>query len=59
MCKIMEDLREEGRLVGRAEVREETAVQMLRDGVLPYDKIALYAGISLERVIILGKEMPA
>ena len=63
MCKIMEDLRAEGRAegiaVGRAEVREETAVQMLRDGVLPYDKIALYAGISLERVMILGKEMIA
>ena len=53
MCKIMEDLREEGRLVGR----EETAVQMLKDGVLPYDKIALYAGISLDRIKSLEKEV--
>lgn len=63
MCKIMEDLREEGkeegRKEGRKEVREENAVQMLKDAVLPYDKIALYAGISLEQVVMLGKKVLA
>ena len=59
MCKIMEDLRREGREEGREEVREENAVQMLKDGVLPYDKIALYAGISLEQVVMLGKKVLA
>jgi len=46
MCKIMEDMRNEA----ARERSIETAKKMLRDGVLSFEKIAEYAGLSIEEV---------
>lgn len=58
MCKVIEDMRreereegmKEGRKEGRMEERIEVAKKMLFDGVLPLEKIAEYARLSLDEV---------
>lgn len=49
MCKIMEDVRNEGINIGRNEGKVETAKEMLRDGV-PLEKIAKYSKLSVDEV---------
>ena len=50
MCKVIEDMRKEERIEARAEERIEIAKNMLLDGVLPLEKIAEYARLSLDEV---------
>lgn len=50
MCKIFEDLRKEALEEGKIENAIETAKRMLTDGMLTLDKIAEYAGLSLDEV---------
>ncbi|MDO5423928.1 MAG: hypothetical protein Q4F41_09395 [Eubacteriales bacterium] len=51
MCKAMEDMRKES--------LREVARRMLSDGTLPIEKIAEYAGLSLDEVKALDKEKTA
>lgn len=53
-----EEGRKEGRAQGREEEREEMVMRMLRDGVLPVEKIAEYSGLEpegVERLVKTGK----
>lgn len=50
MCKIMEDMRNESLKEGIKEGAISTAKRMIADGVLALEKIAEYAGLSLEEV---------
>ena len=54
MCKIMEDVRNEGINIGRNEGAKErsieTAKKMLSDGVLSLQKISEYSDLSLEEI---------
>ena len=44
-------------LDGKAEGKLETALNMLSDGVLSFEKIAQYSGLSVEQVKELSKKM--
>ena len=48
MCKVLEDMQKE--------IRIDTAKRMIADGTLPLEKVAEYAGLSLEEVQGLQKE---
>lgn len=37
---------------------EQTAIRMLQTGELSVEKIALYSGLTMERVLELKKELP-
>lgn len=54
MCKAMEDMRneslQEGVKEGKKEEKRLTVLRMLADGYLALEKIAEYAGLSLEEV---------
>ena len=50
MCKIMEDMRNESLKEGIKEGAISTAKRMIADGILALEKIAEYAGLSLEEV---------
>lgn len=50
MCKAMEDMRNETIKETREEEKRETALRMLADKTLSLEKIAEYAGLSLEEV---------
>ncbi len=63
MCRAMEELRynslQEGRKEGLQEGQRKTAQRMLRDGVLPVDKIAEYSGLEVwevEKLSEAGRE---
>ena len=51
MCKIMEDMRNE--------TLKEAAKRMITDGILTLEKIAEYAGLSLDEVKELQAEKNA
>ena len=63
MNKALEEFREEakqegrqeGRLEGIKESSSESAVKMLKDGVLPTEKIAEYTGLSVGEIEKLAK----
>ena len=63
MCKVMEDMRKESLQEGVKEGIKEgaihTAKRMLADGMLTLEKIAEYAGLSLEEVKKLKAEQTA
>ena len=67
MCKAMEDMRNEaraeGRVIGRAEGSKEKAISaarlMIKDGVLSYEKIAQYSGLTLDEIKALATKQPA
>lgn len=46
MCKVIEDMRAQE----RREAMIDTAKQMIADGILTLEKIAEYAGLSLDEV---------
>lgn len=50
MCKAMEDMRKEERMEAEYEAHLETAKRMLNDGILSYEKIAEYTGLSIEDI---------
>lgn len=50
MCKAMEDMRKEERMEAEYEAHLETAKRMLNDGILAYEKIAEYTGLSIEDI---------
>ncbi len=50
MCKIMEDMRNESLKEGIKEGAINTAKKMLADGMLTFEKIAEYVGLSLDEV---------
>lgn len=50
MCRIMEDLRNETRNETLKESAVNTARRMVADGVLAFEKIAEYSGLSLDEV---------
>ena len=55
MCKAMEDMRKEAALMER----KRMAIRMLEDGELTDEKIALYAGLTLDQVKELAQEKSA
>ncbi len=59
MCKVMEDMRKESLQEGVKEGAIHTAKRMLADGMLTLEKIAEYAGLSLEEVKKLKAEQTA
>ena len=56
MCKIMEDMRNETRKETLKESAVNTAKRMIADGMLALEKIAEYAGLSLDEVKELQAE---
>jgi len=46
MCDIWEEVKNEGKI----EANIENAKTMLKDGSLPYEKIAEFSGLSIEKV---------
>ena len=50
MCKIMEDMINETRNETLKESAVNTAKRMIADGILALEKIAEYAGLSLDEV---------
>lgn len=50
MCKAMEDMRKEERMEAEYEAHLEIAKRMLNDGILAYEKIAEYTGLSIEDI---------
>lgn len=50
MCRLNEEMRNEAADVAEYKTRYENALKMLSDGVLPYEKIAEYSGLTLEEV---------
>ncbi len=50
MCKVMEDMRNETRNETLKESAINTARRMLADGILALEKIAEYAGLSVDEV---------
>ena len=63
MSKILEDMRNEARAEGRAEGSKEKAISaarlMIKDGVLSYEKIAQYSGLTLDEIKALATKQPA
>ena len=59
MCKVMEDMRKESLQEGIKEGAINTAKRMLTDGILTLEKIAEYAGLSLDEVKKLKAERTA
>ena len=63
MSKILEDMRNEARAEGRAEGSKENAISaarlMIKDGVLSYEKIAQYSGLTLDEIKALATKQPA
>ena len=63
MCKVMEDMRREERAAAAAEAtraeKKMTVLRMLADGVLALEKVAEYAGLSLDEVKQLQAEQGA
>ncbi len=59
MCKIMEDIynegRNEGRNAGISEGIKQIAVSLLRDGTLSIEKIALVSGLTIEEIEALAE----
>ena len=55
MCKAIEDMRKEAALMER----KRMAIRMLEDGELTDEKIALYAGLTLDQVKELAQEKSA
>ena len=53
MCKILEEVEEQGIERGRQETMFDTAKRMLRDGKLSLEMIADYSGLPLEEVLKL------
>ncbi len=43
-----------GKDEGRNENKKETAIRMLRDGVLPIEKIAEYSGLDIAEIEMLA-----
>lgn len=56
MCRLMEDMRNESLKEGIKEGAINTAKRMLSDGMLTLEKIAEYAGLSLDEVKRLKAE---
>ena len=52
MCQEMQKIRD----MGREEGREEDAIRMLKDN-MPYELVAKYTGLSLDRVSLLAGEL--
>ena len=50
MCEIWDEIRNEGRKEGMENARIKNAKAMIKDGVLPLEKIAEYSGLTLEKV---------
>jgi len=50
MCKVIEDMRREEREEGIKEGMKTAALRMLADGTLALEKIAEYAGLSVEEI---------
>ena len=50
MCDIWEEVKNEGKIEGKLEASIENAKTMLKDGSLPYEKIAEFSGLSIEKV---------
>ena len=57
MCEEMEKLWEEGRAEGIAEVKREMAMNLLKDGELPVEKIAAALGLSVEEIEEIKKNI--
>lgn len=61
MCEEMEKLRAEGKAEGRAEgiaeVKREMAMNLLKNGELPVEKIAAAAGLSVEEIEEMKKNI--
>lgn len=56
MCKIVEEIVEEEKKEAQAEEKKLTALRMLKDNILPLEKIAEYAKLPLEEVRKLQAE---
>lgn len=56
MCKIMQEVKDEGRAEGKIEQKEEIALKMLEDRSLSLDKISIFSDLSIERIQELAKE---
>ena len=59
MCKAMEDMRKEAAQAAALMERKRMAIRMLEDGELTDEKIALYAGLTLDQVKELAQEKSA
>ncbi len=57
MCKIMEELYDEAVKETSIKTKRDVALSMLKDGSLPYEKIAEYSGLPLEEIEALAKEL--
>ena len=59
MSKILEDMRNEARAEGSKEKAINAARLMIKDGVLSYEKIAQYSGLTLDEIKALATKQPA
>ena len=59
MCKAMEDMRNEARAEALKEKSISVAREMIKDGVLSYEKIAQYSGLTVDEVKELATKQPA
>ena len=59
MCKIMEEVREEGRLEAKIQTKYEVAAIMLSKGTYSLDEIAEISQLPLDEIIILSQQQDA
>ena len=57
MCNLGEGIWERGIERGMEQGKIDVAMRMIEDGDVPFEKIALYCGLSLEQVLELKKEL--
>ena len=57
MCEEMEKLRAEGKAEGITEGKKEMAMNLLKDGELPVEKIAAAAGLSVDEIEDIKKNI--
>ena len=55
MCKAMEEMRNEAAEKERVQI----AIDMIKDGQLSFEKIALYTKLTVEKIKELAKMQPA
>lgn len=56
MCKIVEEMVEEGKMEGKTEEKKLTVLRMLEEGTFTLDMIAKISGLPLEEVKKLQEE---
>lgn len=59
MCKAIEEMRNEAQNQAKYEEKMGIAVNMIADGSIPFEKIALLTGLSLEDVQELAASVAA